>query len=249
MVSRAVVVRNSLVQECLLNMADRDYIAARVCWRTRLPEQFLWSGLQAVEKALKAILLLNDKSARGLNHDLEKALARVDGIRDLDVHLPDDVRTFIGYLNRFGQNRYLERGYYMRGMELIALDKAYWFLRRYCWNLRAYASASKHHEGDFLASYARFFRDPKHLERPMKYRLFTGYLEDALASKHGPEQYEALVWKNVYFGKRDKGSFEFLQMAWSASPAHFRHPEVFSELAKIIDFPKDVRLALSKRDV
>lgn len=213
MLTRATLVRNSLVQECLLNMADRDYIAARVCWRVRLPEQFLWSALQAMEKALKTILLLNDKAARSLGHDLAKSLSRVDEIEDLDIHLPDDVRTFISYLNRFGQNRYLERGYYMRGMELISLDKAYWFLRRYCWNIRAHARAAKRPESELLDGYAKHFREAEHLDRPMKYRLFSGYLEDALSGNHGPEQYRALVWKNIYFGKRDKGTFEFRQIS------------------------------------
>jgi hypothetical protein len=247
MVTRATLVRNSLVQECLLDMADRDYIAARLCWRTRLPEQFLWSAHQAVEKALKTILLLNDRSARGIKHDIGKGLARVDEITDLKIHLHNDVRTFIGYLNRFGQNRYLERGYWMRGTELISLDKSYWSLRRYCWNIRAHARAAKRREQDVLDAHAKYFRSQEHLDRPVRHHLFVGYLEDTLKGKHGREQYDALVWKNVFFGKRDKGTFEFVQMSWSASPAHFRHPEVFDELAKIIDFPSDVTRALSKK--
>lgn len=245
MVSRATLVRNSLVQECLLDMADRDYLAARICWRSRLPEQFLWSALQCVEKSLKTILLLNDKSARKLSHDVEKALACVDAIPDLQFSVQKEVREFIGYLNRFGQNRYLERGFYMRGMELMKLDKTYWYLRRYCWNMRAYARAGKVPEPEFLASYSKHFQDPNHLDRPMRFHLFTGYLENTLAGKHGHEQYKALVWKNVFFGKRDKGTFTFSPMSWSASPAHFRHPDVFDELSKIIDFPADVKQALS----
>lgn len=245
MVTQTTLVRNALVQECLIDMADRDYLAARVCWRTGLPEQFLWSALQSIEKALKAILVLNDESARELGHNLDEALARVDGIADLQVHLPDDVRTFVGYLNRFGQNRYLERGYYMRGMELMSLDKAYWYVRRYCWNIRAYARAAKRSETEFLDSYAKFYRDSKHLAHPTKHRLFSGFLEDVLAGNKGDDAYDALVWKNVFFGKRRKGPFPFTAMSWSASPPHFRHPAVFAELAKIIYFSKEVRLALS----
>jgi HEPN domain-containing protein len=247
MASRAILVRNSLVQECLLDMADRDYLAARICWRNRLPEQFLWSALQCVEKSLKTILLLNDKSARTLSHDVEKALTRVDGIADLRFSIQKEVREFIGYLNRFGQNRYLERGFYMRGMELMALDKTYWYLRRYCWNIRAHARTARRPEAELLTSYAKYFRDQHHLDRPMRFHLFTGYLENTLAGKNGREQYRALVWKNVFFGKREKGTFSFSPMSWSASPAHFRYPDVFDELSKIIDFPADVRQALSRR--
>jgi hypothetical protein len=245
MASHATLVRNSLVQECLLDMADRDYLGARVCWRTRLPEQFLWAALQAIEKTLKAILILHDGSAKGIGHKLARALKRVDEIADLNIHLPDDVRVFVGYLDRFGENRYLERGYYMRGMELISLDESYWHIRRYCWNMRAYARAAKVDETDFLRSYAKFYRDPRHLKSPWKHHLFSGYLEDVLKGKKGLEPYDALVWQNMYFGKREKKTVSFHSLSWAASPAHFRHPQVFTELAKIIDFPKDVKQELS----
>jgi HEPN domain-containing protein len=241
-----LAVRRSLVRECLVDMGDRDYLAARISWRTRLPEQFLWSALQTVEKALKAILLFNDRSARRLGHDLEKALAKVDEIQDLDIHLHRDVRAFIKYLTRHGPNRYLERGFYLRGSELFDLDKTYWQLRRYCQDIRSYARAAKRPEADLLAGMGRWFRNRKHLERPQRYHLPSGYLEDVLAGKNGPEQYTALVWKNIFFGKRDKGTIEYAPLSWSAIPAHFRHPDVFAELAEVIEFPKDVHSALSR---
>jgi hypothetical protein len=225
-------------------MADRDYLAARVCWRTRLPEQFLWFSLQAVEKELKVILLLNDQSAKGLLHNIEKALEKVEAIPNLDLYLHKDVRRFITYLNRYGQNRYLERGFYLLGTELMLLDKTFWFIRRYCQNFRAVARRLKKPEAEWLAGYAVHFRNPRHLARPHRFHLQFGYLEKVLEGTHGPEQYGALVWKNVFFGKRDKGAFHLPGLAWSASPPHFRYPEVFSELAEILDFPKDVKHAL-----
>lgn len=244
MATKTTLVRNALVRECLLDMADRDYLAARVSWRTSLPEQFLWSALQAIEKTLKAILLQNDRSARRLSHDLSKALARVEGIIDLEFELPTDVREFIGYLDRYGQNRYLERGFYLRGLELIALDKAFWYIRRHCVHARAHARAARRNEAEILAGQARYYRSREHLDAPHRFRLPSGYLEDVLAGKKGAEQYRALVWKNVFFGKRDKGAFDLRPLSWVASPAHFRHPEVFADLAKVIDFPPDVRAAL-----
>jgi HEPN domain-containing protein len=245
MPTEAMLVKNTLVRECLLDMADRDYLAARVCWRTRLPEQFLWSALQAIEKTLKAILLQNDRSARNLSHDLLKALARVEGIADLEFEIPADVRKFISYVDRYGQNRYLERGFYLRGFELVALDKAYWYVRRHCIHSRAHARAAKRNEAEVLSGQARYYRSRAHLDAPHRFHLPYGYLEDILAGKNGTEQYRALVWKNVFFGKRDKGTFELRPLSWIANPAHFRHPEVFAELAKVIYFPSDVHAALS----
>lgn len=108
-ISKYQLVRNAMVRECLVDMADRDYLAARVCWRARLPEQFLWSALQAIEKQLKAILVLNGRSALKLNHNVEKALDRVCEITDLRLNPPKVVRDFVSYLHRHGPNRYLER--------------------------------------------------------------------------------------------------------------------------------------------
>ena len=41
------------------DVADNDYIAARLAYRAHLPGQFLWSCEQAIEKYLKFILFLS----------------------------------------------------------------------------------------------------------------------------------------------------------------------------------------------
>lgn len=222
-------------------MADRDYLAARACWRLRLPEQFLWSALQTVEKQLKAILLYNGQSAKGLGHDVAHALDLVTAIPDLGFAPPEVIRSFVAYLNRHAPNRYLERPFYLRGEEIFELDRAVWHFRRYCQDLRALAGVAGKSEEEWLALHREWFVDPKHRARPYKFRLFNGYLEKVLEGKQGKEQYEALVWKNVYFGKRDKGTITYQPLSWSAVPPHVRHPDVFKELSAVIQFPKDVR--------
>ncbi len=58
----------------LRDLADKDYISARMSYRVDLTDQFLWSGLQALEKYLKATLLFNNLSTLKLSHHLDKAL-------------------------------------------------------------------------------------------------------------------------------------------------------------------------------
>lgn len=58
------VVLNTFAKDVFRNQADCDYIAARANFRMQLRQQFLWSGQQALEKYLKAILLFNGQSAR-----------------------------------------------------------------------------------------------------------------------------------------------------------------------------------------
>ena len=245
-ISKVDLIRNAMVRECLTDMADRDYLAARICWRTRLPEQFLWNALQAIEKQLKAILVLNNRSARGLSHDIERALDKVCAIPDLRLDPPTVIRDFVGYLNRHGPNRYAERSITLRGAELFELDRAFWHFRRYCQDFRATARYLKKSEDEWLAMHHHWYTDPKHTERPHRFRMFGGYLEDVLDGKKCPEQYRALVWKNVFYGRRYKPRIEYRPLTQIGDPAHIRHPEVFSELLKILDFPRDVRAALAK---
>jgi hypothetical protein len=56
------VIVNSFATECFRNVADTDYVAARMHSRFGLIEQFQWSALQAIEKYLKAILLYNARA-------------------------------------------------------------------------------------------------------------------------------------------------------------------------------------------
>lgn len=90
---------NDFAKRSFRDVADQDYIAARMSYRAQLREPFLWSSLQAFEKYFKAILLFNRKSAKGVGHNINEGLKRVEGIHDLSFSIPNDVREFIGYIN------------------------------------------------------------------------------------------------------------------------------------------------------
>lgn len=112
------------------DVADKDYLAARVLYRYELEPQFLWAGSQAIEKYLKAILLFNGRSAKRIGHDIDKALQAVDAISDLALDLPVDVREFVAHLARQGPNRYFDRPLETHGDELAQLDRSVWYIRR-----------------------------------------------------------------------------------------------------------------------
>jgi hypothetical protein len=76
-------------------MADRGYVVARMAYRMRLPSQFMWSALQAIEKYLKCILVLNRVSSRSLGHDLGKALARAETRLPFKIALSGKSRAII----------------------------------------------------------------------------------------------------------------------------------------------------------
>src|SRR5215468_6849430 len=85
---------NDFALRSFRDMADGDYIAARMACRAALLPQFLWASQQAVEKYLKCILLLNRIDAREAYHDLGKALDRIDASGKLSLDLTRGTKEF-----------------------------------------------------------------------------------------------------------------------------------------------------------
>jgi hypothetical protein len=68
---------NDFAMRSFRDTADEDYIAARMCWRAQLIPPFLWSSLQAMEKYLKCVSVLNRiRAERG--HKLIDILQRCE---------------------------------------------------------------------------------------------------------------------------------------------------------------------------
>ena len=86
---------NSYIDASFRDTADRDYISARLAYRHRLEQPFLWSALHSIEKYLKAILLYNGESAQKLSHDILKAYQRVLTIPNIPFDFPPDIEKFI----------------------------------------------------------------------------------------------------------------------------------------------------------
>jgi len=59
---------NDFANRSFRDHADQDYIMARIAYRKEFDQQFRWCSLQALEKYLKAILLYNRVSAKGIGH-------------------------------------------------------------------------------------------------------------------------------------------------------------------------------------
>lgn len=101
------------------NTADADYVAARATFRAKLTPQFLWLSLQAIEKYIKCILLLNRVSSKGVNHFLKEGLKRIRGSAQISLELTNATETFIRHLDEYGRWRYFEISWYSFGGELI----------------------------------------------------------------------------------------------------------------------------------
>ena len=229
------------------DVADKDYISARVLYRYGLGQQFLWSALQAIEKYLKAILLYNDVSTKKLRHNLETAFQKLSRINDIPFKFPNDARDFIVYLNREGANRYFEYPAYTIGEELLTLDRTIWHIRRYCYYMRGKRKTNSGNV-DLLPHNLNYV----HKYKPKDAHKFLipdgGYLESVLSKPKKSQLRQNLVWKNFYYGSYKKNQIKQFRMDISfANPTHYIHPEVFQELDRLVEFSKPVRCYFLKK--
>jgi hypothetical protein len=138
---------NYVVRRMFVETADGNYILARSAYFLRLPFDFYWLGLQALEKYYKAMLLMNGLSGRGCGHDLVKlhkrarqlagGLLKTKFVRPRAQGLTwsnEPVDGYVARLNRFGSshNRYATYGYWILDDDLFKLDQLVWQVRRCC---------------------------------------------------------------------------------------------------------------------
>lgn len=237
---------NSFASECFRDVADTDYISARVHYRLGLIEQFQWSASQALEKYLKAILLFNGHSAKGLSHKLMMALKRVDEIKEFSIDLQDSERSLILHIDRNGQNRYLEQSSCASGEELLWLDSTVWSLRRYCQVLDYEITDSHKNRVSMLKSNLLKIHSEFYLKNPHRFSIQGGFLEAVLNGRKGKSVREQLVWKNFWYGRRRKLSIKsYTFRGRSVILPHIRDPHRFQVLDTYVDFPGRIRRSLT----
>ncbi len=64
--------KHSIINELFIATADDNYVLARSCFHQHLNVDFFWLAVHALEKYLKAVLLLNGKTAKSYGHDIVK---------------------------------------------------------------------------------------------------------------------------------------------------------------------------------
>ena len=228
---------NDFATRSFRNVADYDYIAARLSYRHGLIPQFHWQALQALEKYIKAILLYNRIKAKNINHDLEAALKHTKKL-PFDMALSPSTTELIKHIGNCGRFRYLETSYFTHGPKLVQLDRAVWEIRRYCrvidYELTLADGSTKNMlsvEGD------RIERSVD--QSPHTFRIIGGELEKILQKKEHTAR-SALIWQNGFFCNKTRKSVK--------SPAFFQatnaplslHPEILDEVLKYVFIPKDV---------
>ncbi|HWQ95219.1 MAG TPA: HEPN domain-containing protein [Gammaproteobacteria bacterium] len=231
------ILLNDFATRSFRETADGDYIAARLAYRAQLVPQFLWLSLQAIEKYLKCVLVLNRiKAPRG--HDLGAILDIFDMSKKFELRLSEPSHNFLTYLDTYGRHRYYETPYYTIGGELFALDRAVWEVRRYARVLN-YSITTEGGKKVDLLSHELNVNEQAETQTPHKFSIIGGHLESVLAKREHPSR-AALVWQNAFYGKSHrKGVWHPQRMVAGNSPLSL-HPEILDEVLKYVFLPSDV---------
>jgi HEPN domain-containing protein len=204
------------------DIADGDYIAARIACEAALVTQFLWASQQAMEKYLKCILLLNRVEARKVRHNLGLALEKIQTSGKLSLDLTRGTRDFIKMLDDYGPYRYLEVSNVAHGAQLVQLDRAVWELRRYC-TLERGPQEARLRDG-FAAPLVR---------------LPGGSLEKMIDDVKNPAR-KALIHHNAFFGKRTRKRIGVRRWLTAHNAPLYLNPQILDEVLKYVFIPKEL---------
>lgn len=218
---------NDFAIRSLSDLADGDYIAARLAHRAELVVQYLWASQQAIEKYLKCILLLNRIRASNVRHDLGAGLPAINTSGKLMLDLPQKTKNFIKYLDQYGRFRYLEISNVASGEDIVLLDRAVWELRRFC-TLDVAAHQVTLRDG---------FPVPK-------VRLPGGCLEEIIDRPAHPAR-EPLLWQNGFFGKRVRRRVKVKGWRRASNAPLYLNPQILDEVLKYVYLPKELKVAYS----
>ncbi len=225
---------NDFATRSFRDMADGDYIAARLAFRAGLMPQGLWSAQQSFEKYLKYILLVNRISAKNVGHDIALAFRLLDGV-SRKVDLSENSQKFFDHVAAYGTERYLSTSYFVKGPALYDLDCVVWEVRRYCQILDVFGKKLPLEEQKWLEQAQEQLKNIANVP-PSKFRLSGGLLEKILDNNNHRAR-SALVWQNPFFGARTKTVVKVRnEMEFSNAPLYL-YPDMLEELLEYVHIP------------
>jgi hypothetical protein len=237
---------NTFASRCFRNVADRDYISARMCYRAGLISQFHWSSLQAFEKYFKAILLYNRIKAKNVGHDLALAQKYAEKA-PFKINLSDLSLKFLAHLDNYGRFRYLETSYYIHGPKLVELDKAVWELRRYC-RVMDYLLPIPDEAPKPMLELEVQRNETAEKRPPQEFYIVGGTLEAIIEKRTDPAR-APLVWQNGFYGTSRRRLVTVPTHHYAENSPLFLYPKILDHVLEYIHIPKDVVAAYRAAEV
>jgi hypothetical protein len=216
--------------------ADREYVHARLAYRSGLIPQFYWSSLHSLEKYFKCILLLARVKASNIKHEITLALDTLHESGILHIELSDPTKKLINQLERVGWARYFEVSWDIHDIDLAHLDTAVWEVRRYCQPLECYPGCIDPEVCKVEHVRGLESRTPKNTAIP------GGYLEGVLANRKHPAR-SAVVWNNFYYATSTRTAVRIPALFKAENAPLLLFPEIVDEVAKYVKVSREVRRA------
>ena len=231
--------QNRVVRSLFIDTADDNYIAARWCFVEGLNVDYFWLSVHALEKYMKAALLLNCRSSKAyptqngkrrlFKHDITALYEQVGefasdllpgrlnkpnrlGLDHWRDETPDAfIRRF--YCNGNADNRYQLFGFVQHREDLFKLDLMVFALRRLCVPLDAY----------FIGKPRSGTRRPTHRDilagQPEHWNGFPGcLLEQTVHGDRGANLRKTLLNLNFPFAPADFAHGSMLDRMTSRYP-------------------------------
>ena len=218
--------------------ADKDYIAARMAYRAKLIQPFLWSALHCLEKYIKGILVLNRVKAHQ-GHSVLPGIKQMKQHGKFELDLSATTIEFIKKLEDYGAEfRYYEVSYEIEPFDIVRFDHAVWELRRYCQPLD-YDTVDEH--GNKENSLSREL-DRIHAAKANNEKgscIIGGVLERIIEKKDHPAR-DALIWNNLYFGTSRRKRVKMRPDFEAGNSPFFLNPEIIDEVLKYVFIPKKI---------
>jgi len=218
--------------------ADKDYVSARLSFRARLAQPFLWSALHCLEKYIKGILVLNRVRA----HEGHKVLEGIELMKQhgrFELQLSDSTISFIKRLEEYGAKyRYYEVSYEIDSKDMMRLDYAVWELRRYCQPL----DYDIEDPSGTVANCLSRELDRVHQAKAAKEKgtcIASGVLEKIIDQKSHPGR-TGLIWKNLFFGPSRRKGVKLSPDREAGNSPFFLYPEIIDEVVKYVYIPKSI---------
>lgn len=229
---------NSFALRAFRDTADKDYILARMAYKTDLFPQFHWSALHALEKYAKCIAILTriPTPKNKIKHEVNRSLELIS--ENLDIELSEQTKKFITRLEEFGARfRYLEVSWFIKDCELAMLDRAVWELRRFC-NAELYIYSGDH----FVSVCKDKYETIKSIEEPSKVNTQVpgGYLEKTLENRQSRARPD-LVWCNRYYTNSNRKSVLMKSGTTAENSPFSLNPEIIDEVSKYTFVPNEIK--------
>ena len=241
--------RHSIVNDLFIKTADENYVTARFCFAYGLDVDFFWVAVHALEKYLKAALLLNGKSCKNhivsgkpksYGHNIIDLYAAVQPLAPelitaklIDTAAMYPTRWFDESTGRFivrlydmgnEHNRYQLSGYVRQPENLFKLDQVVFAVRRLCQPLESHFLGKKH-----VGVPDQSRRERMVIDHPSSSNLHSA-LERIIAGGRGRKlQHIALNWNQPF------------------APADYRHSRIDYAMSSVN--PVLVRRILDPLDV